>query len=236
MEIRENLIVTTSWDDGVTHDLKLAEMLDKYKLKGTFYISRVAAHNLLQESEIATLDKRFEISAHTMNHPDLTGISLQQADMEIKNSKGYLEDLLGHRVIMFCYPFGRYNSAVKQLVKSHGFTAARTCIPGGLNPPKDAFQWHISLFASNGSPLMALKIWWQARLWRVCGLLDWESRAKLLFDLALQKGGVYHMYGHSGDFEVKNEWDKLERVLNYISNREKTRYMTNGEVFESHHR
>ena len=31
-------IVTTSWDDGNKLDLKLAALLDKYGLVGTFYI------------------------------------------------------------------------------------------------------------------------------------------------------------------------------------------------------
>ena len=32
-------IVTTSWDDGHKLDLKLAALLKKYNIKGTFYIS-----------------------------------------------------------------------------------------------------------------------------------------------------------------------------------------------------
>jgi hypothetical protein len=51
--------------------------------------------------------------------------------------------------------------------------------------------------------------------------------------LALEKGGIYHIYGHSAEFESNNEWDKLERVLAYISNREGVNYKTNGEIFEN---
>ena len=52
-----------------------------------------------------------------------------------------------------------------------------------------------------------------------------------MFDLALEEGGIYHMYGHSSEHETNNDWDKLERVLAYISNREKVQYMTNGGIF-----
>lgn len=33
----KQLIITTSWDDGHPLDLKIAELLDKYGINGTFY-------------------------------------------------------------------------------------------------------------------------------------------------------------------------------------------------------
>jgi len=226
------LIVTASWDDGTMTDLKLAELLGRYGIKGSFYIATSFLDNPLPKKDIVALDKKFEIGAHTISHPDLTKISLIEAKAQIEDSKKYLEDLLGHSVPMFCYPYGRCNQAIKKMVKDSGFIAARTCDPGGFNFPEDPYQWHITLFASNGSPLMALKIWWRFRLWRISALIDWENRAKLLFDLALQKGGIYHIYGHSAEFEENNAWDKLERVLDYISKREGVQYLTNGKLFE----
>jgi len=232
MVAKGNLIVTTSWDDGTITDLRLAELLDKHGIQGTFYVSRTPKHNLLQPGDISTIDKKFEIGAHTINHPDLTEATSPQVESEIKDSKTYLEDLLGHPVPMFCYPYGRYNDDLKEMVKSHGFIGARTCDPCGLSLPRDPYQWHITLFASNGSPLMALKIWWRFHLWQISALLDWETRAKLLFDLALQKGGVYHIYGHSAELEANGEWDRLERVLNYMSKREGVQYLTNGKILQ----
>jgi len=226
----DGLIVTTSWDDGTITDLKLAALLEKYGIKGTFYIPKSYPDNLLPKKDIVALDRKFEIGAHSVSQPYLAKIPLSEAKREIEDSKTYLEDLLGHSVSMFCYPRGSYNEEIKKMVKDSGFMAARACDLGGFNLPQDPYQWHITLFASNGSPLMALKIWWKSRLWRVSALLDWESRAKLLFDLALEKGGVYHIWGHSAEIETNNEWDKLERVLKHFSNREGVKYMTNGEV------
>ena len=226
------LIVTTSWDDGTKLDLKLVELLNKYGIRGTFYIPKVYLDNPLERDDLRTLDKVHEVGAHTVNHVDLTKVSSLQAKEEIEGIKAYLEDILGHKIHMFCYPCGKYNEDVKKMVKDSGFIAARTCDPGGFNLPEDSYQWHITLYASNGSPLMALKIWRKFHLWNVRALLDWESRAKLLFDLALE-GGIYHLYGHSAEFERNNEWDKLDRVLNYISNREGAKYMTNREVISN---
>ena len=223
------LTVTTSWDDGHKLDLKLAELLAKYGLRGTFYITKYY-RNPLERWDVVEIGKEHEVGAHTLNHVDLTSVSLLKARDEIAGSKAYLEYLLGHSPSMFCYPYGEYNESVKQIVRRCGFSAARTCQHGGFSLPRDPHEWQITLHASNGSPLMTL------RMWRKCGLsirslCDWETRAKLLFDLALERGGVYHLWGHSWEIDKNEEWDKLERVFGYISKAKGVRFMTNGEIF-----
>lgn len=226
------LLVTTSWDDGMTTDLKLVEMLEKYSIRATLYIAKGIA-NPLRVRDLIEIEKKFEIGAHTLGHIDLVRLPLSEAKYEIEGSKKYIEDLLGQKVPMFSYPFGKHNRAVRQMVKDSGFSAARTAIPRGFDLPADPYQWHVTLLASNGSPLMAAKIIWQSRLIGFHLLLDWESRAKALFDLALKMGGIYHLYGHSYELERAKTWDKLERVLCYISNRENVSYVTNGDIFKN---
>ncbi|MFQ6067362.1 MAG: polysaccharide deacetylase family protein [bacterium] len=232
----DRVIVTTSWDDASILDLKLAELLEKHNLKGTFYIPKSYLDNTLSREDIKTIDDKFEIGCHTQTHVDLTAISLEEAEKEIINSKDYLEEVLGHRVLMFCYPKGRYRMEIKELVRSSGFIAARTSIYKGFNLPEDPYEWGITLHAHNGSPLTTLKTWLRSGICLKSGisirsLLDWEIRAKLLFDLALDKKGVYHLWGHSWEIEREYEWPKLERVLEYISARSGVSYMTNGEIF-----
>jgi peptidoglycan/xylan/chitin deacetylase (PgdA/CDA1 family) len=224
------LIVTTSWDDGSTFDLKIVELLNKYGIKGTFYIPKSLFAHPLKKQDIIAIDENFEIGSHGLTHADLTKISLSEAKKEIEGSKAYLENLLGHRVYMFSYPDGKYNENIKRIVKKSGFIAARTSNPGNFDLPSNPFEWHITTYASNGSPLTALKIWLKNYL-PIKALSDWEVRAKLLFDIALEKGGIYHIWGHSLWFEMNLQWDKLERVLRYISNRKDVSYMTNGEIF-----
>lgn len=230
------LIVTTSWDDGSILDLKLAELLEKYDIKGTFYIPKSYLDNPLQKKDLLTINERFELGAHTLNHVDLTKVSLSEAKKEIEGSKAYLEELLGYSIGMFCYPKGRYNEDIKKLVCTAGFVAARTCNYGNFSLPDDPYEWQITLHASNGSPLITLKTWRKSGI-SVKSLMDWEIRAKLLFDLALgscsslEKGGIYHVWGHSWEIEKNNEWAKLERVLHYISRREDTSYVINGAIF-----
>ena len=228
-----DLFVTTSWDDGSVSDIKLSNLLEKYSLKATFYITKSYRHieRPLTIKEIIELGKKHEIGAHTLTHLDLDKISIKSANDEILGSKVYLENLLGRDVKMFCYPRGKYNAEIIGIVKKAGFIGARTCNHGDFNMPNDPYKWQITLHASNGSPRVTFKIWRINHL-SIRSLMDWEIRAKELFDWALKRGGVYHLWGHASEIEKKDEWDKLERLLKYIANREGVRYMTNGEVLE----
>ena len=231
--LNQKLVVTTSWDDGSVSDLKLHRLLDKYSLKSTFYITKSYQHieRGLTADEIIELSQKHEIGAHTLTHPDLDKIDPKRAEDEILGSKEYLENLLGIEIKMFCYPRGKFNDEIIKIVEKAGFIGARTCKHGNFNKPNDACKWHITLHASNGSPLTTLKICTSNHL-SVKSLIDWGVRAKKLFDIALETGGVYHLWGHSSEIETKNEWDKLEEVFSYISNRDGVRYITNRNVFE----
>ena len=233
----KDLIVTTSWDDGSVSDIKLSSLLEKYSLKATFYTTKSYRYleRPLNSEELIELGKKHEIGAHTLTHPDLDKISIGSANDEILGSKEYLENLLDCDIKMFCYPRGRYNDEIIRMIKKAGFIGARTCIHGDSDMPNDPYKWRITLHASNGSPLMTFRIWRINRL-SVKSLLDWEIRAKDLFDLALEHGGIYHLWGHASEFEKKDEWDKLERVFKYISNKRGVRYTTNGEILEELYR
>lgn len=230
-DMRKTKIITTSWDDGCKEDLKLSKLLCKYGLKGTFYISpfMCARKKNLTNDEIKKLDELHEVGAHTLSHIDLTSVSLNEAKKEIEGSKVYLEQLLKHSVDMFCYPWGHYNEKIKIFIRSIGFLGARTIDEGSVNFPSDHFEWRTSVYASNSSPSITLRTWLKLKM-PIVFLLDWEVRAKLIFDYFLKRGEIYHLWGHSWEIEKRNYWDKIENVFAYISRRNDVQYETNGEI------
>ena len=64
--------------------------------------------------------------AHTVTHPNLTAIPVDNAEWEISTSKKEIEEKLGRQCNLFAYPFGYYNSDIVQLLKKHGFKGAVT--------------------------------------------------------------------------------------------------------------
>jgi peptidoglycan/xylan/chitin deacetylase (PgdA/CDA1 family) len=73
-----------------------------------------------------------EIGSHAVTHPFLTRISLDKAREEISASKKELEDRFGRSVRHFCYPYGDWNPAVRDLVMAAGYETACT-VEFGVN-------------------------------------------------------------------------------------------------------
>jgi peptidoglycan/xylan/chitin deacetylase (PgdA/CDA1 family) len=51
----------------------------------------------------------FDFGAHTLTHPDLTGLGTVEAEREIVRSKEIIEQKLGAPVRSFAYPYGKYD-------------------------------------------------------------------------------------------------------------------------------
>lgn len=98
---------------------------------------------LMDETQIREwLAAGHEIGAHTMTHPHLSTLPLERARAEIVDSKRLLEDRFGREVRHFCYPYGDYNEAVRELVGAAGYASACTVAPGINRPGGDALQLH----------------------------------------------------------------------------------------------
>ena len=121
------MFFTTSWDDGYALDLKLADLLHQYEMKGTFYVSPVRQKDqaMLSSQALKTIAQHHEIGAHTLRHVWLTKVSEVEARQEIEDSKQWIEQQTEKECSMFCYPYGDHNDDVSQMVRDAGFRGAR---------------------------------------------------------------------------------------------------------------
>jgi peptidoglycan/xylan/chitin deacetylase (PgdA/CDA1 family) len=74
-----------------------------------------------------------EFGSHTVSHPILTKIPLEQAAFEITESKRLIEKEIGRPVDCFAYPNGGVddiNDGIIRLVQEAGYSLAFTLIPG----------------------------------------------------------------------------------------------------------
>ncbi len=240
---KKQIIVTTSWDDGHKLDLKLANLLKKYNIQGTFYISpnerEFKERDLLSDKDIIGLAKDFEIGAHTMTHVRLTNLDKGEAFKEIIRSKEYLENLTKEKIKCFSYPFGNYNKKIKELIKKAGFFYARTVNPLIINYPKDNFKGGVTVGCH--PPISSLRglcgeikfaVSFNIKIIPCLFTKDWEKRSKIAFDIVLKNGGIFHLWGHSWEVEKYHEWDKLERILDYLGNRPNVKYLTNTQMIK----
>jgi len=78
-----------------------------------------------------------EIGSHTLTHPYLTRISRTKAAEEIQASRKKLQDLFGRSIDHFCYPYGDWNEATRDLAREAGYKTACTT-NAGVNTPADS--------------------------------------------------------------------------------------------------
>lgn len=122
---------------------------------------RRASHRALTKAEVARLAAGglIEVGAHTVNHPVLAALSLDEQEREITEGRDALERLIGRPVRLFAYPFGYADSFAKEtvaLVRKAGFVGACTTMPEPVAALGDPWQL----------PRMAVRDWTAAEFER----------------------------------------------------------------------
>jgi len=128
--------VRVSCDDGTREDVFVAKLLEKYGIKGIFYIPPFygnSARRPLKVREIIDISKRHEIGGHTLNHVVLTGVSKEKGFEETMKGKQELERIIKRKITKFAYPKGWFDEDAKDIVRSCGFEEARTMKMGVTN-------------------------------------------------------------------------------------------------------
>lgn len=232
----KGVVVTTSWDDGHRLDLKMAKLLKKYHLPGTFYVAprnrEFSAQDLLNEAEVKALAQEFEIGGHTLTHPRLATLVPAGAEAEIVAGKKHLENWVGKEIQSFCYPGGNYTQTNLRQVREAGFVMARTVEryafftgnkPYEMATTLHAYDhwldlWQIFKFVKF-NPFTFLKVFRR-----------WDLIAMMMFDRVCREGGMFHLWGHSWEIDQNGDWDRLERVFKYISGKAEVSYVNNSEL------
>ncbi len=129
-------IISFNFDDGFRSTYEHAvPIMDAARLPATYYIitSYFGYEGYMTKEEILALQERGnEIGAHTRTHPHLDQLSANEALAEIAGSKQDLLTMGVTSVDTFSYPYGDYNDTVVSLVRSSGYSGARTS-DDGLN-------------------------------------------------------------------------------------------------------
>jgi len=91
------------------------------------------------------------IGSHSATHRNLKKLSVAGAREEIFGSKKFLEDTFGVALRHFCYPFGGWTPAVRDLVVEAGYATACTVEFGVNEPGADKFALRRIIPLSRGA-------------------------------------------------------------------------------------
>jgi peptidoglycan/xylan/chitin deacetylase (PgdA/CDA1 family) len=102
----------------------------------------VGAPGYMNADQIRELDRAgVEIGSHTKTHADLTTLDHDALMEQLQQPKQFFEKLLGHPVVDFCYPSGRFDATVEQAVAEVGYQTATTTQPGNEHSLGDSLTW-----------------------------------------------------------------------------------------------
>lgn len=224
--------VTMSYDDGVKDDIRFLETINKYKMKCTF---NLVGNNVKNEIGLSKefikenmLGKGHEVANHGFNHRALDSVRTIEGVQEVLNSRLTLEQELGIIIRGMAFPDRTVNrfqkplvyEKVKNYLKELDIVYARCA--GGDNDkfelPEDWYNWTATAHHNNPQIMEYIDKFINLNL----SDLYIASRSPKLF----------YVWGHSFEFDRKNNWELLDDICKKLSGREDIWYATNIEIYE----
>lgn len=221
--------VTFSFDDGVTQDVRLIEILNRYGLKGTFNINSellgksgqlIRNEKKVSYDRISPCDLRFvyaghEVAAHTLTHPNLIRLEAAEIIRQVEEDRTRLSELCGYEVVGMAYPCGGVNNddRVAEIIqKNTGIKYARTIMS------TYKFDEQEQLLRYNPTVYYIEE--------------NFETIIDSFLELDSKEPQLLYIWGHSYEMDAEYiTWDKFERLCAKLANRSEIFYGTNREVF-----
>ena len=224
--------LTFSYDDCLEQDIRLMEIFNKNGLKGTFNLngkpleteeysySEGTIHlrmgsKLAVESYGGEVGKNHEVAFHGYTHPFLDRVPRAIASYEVAKGREVLEALFG-RIIRGCaYPMGTFNDMTVDVLRENGIAYARTTVStGDFSIPQDWLRMPATCHHDD------------PRLFELANKFLSEDPG--VWDTPW----LFYVWGHTFEFDMKNNWDRIETFCEMVGNREDVWYATNMEIYE----
>lgn len=207
-------VLTMSYDDGKTPDIRLVELFNKYSIRGTFHINGGLLGKLMriEKNEVRDLYKNHEVSAHGLIHQSLSITPKEHMIKEIIEDRKILEELVGYPVRGMSYANGLYNDDVVLALKACGIEYCRIVeTHKSFQMPTDFLRWSGTCHHNEGLLELGKAFLEQ----------PYKNRPHLMY-----------VWGHSLEFDRDNNWDMIEEFCKMMSNREDIWYATNIEIVD----
>lgn len=223
--------VTFSYDDGVRQDLRFAEILDRYGLKGTFNINSgfLGASNRTTVEEIKEhiLGKGHEVALHGKNHmAPGAGLKPVMAITDILDCRKELEATFDMIIRGMAYP----DSGVRAMHNGNDYENLRTLIEN------IGVVYSRSLAGDNDSFMLPCDFlcWIPTAHHKNPALFDMVKKFLEIDETRLYSSAMYprlfYLWGHTYEFDKDDGWNLIEKFCSEISGKDDTWYATNIEI------
>lgn len=138
--------VILTFDDGYRDAYTDAyPILKSFEFTATFYlitdyIEKNNPQYLSWDMAREMIQNNMNIGSHTLSHPDLAKSTADRANLEIVESKKLIAEKTGVTISDFCYPSGKYNQEIIEMVKNAGYKTAVTVKQGIADQDSNFFE------------------------------------------------------------------------------------------------
>ena len=221
--------ITFSYDDGVTQDIRLIELLNKYGLKCTFNLNsellskrgmlirngQRIAHYKVHPEDVKSIYDGHEVAAHTLTHPLLPQCDEAEIIRQVETDRLNLSNLVGYEVVGMAYPGGGVNNddRVADIIKKHtGIRYSRTITTNSrFDLQENLYRFNPTVYHLDFAEMMHL--------------------GEQFIDLKPEVPQIFYIWGHSYEMDYAGDyWVQLEVFFKLISNKDDIFYGTNKEV------
>lgn len=224
--------VTFSYDDGMKADIRLANTLTQYGLKATFNLNsyKFNSKNYLSVEEIKThlLDAGHEIAVHGEFHKALGLCSPLEGIKDVLNCRLAMEKTFGRIIRGMAYAdsgirnmqYGTSYEKIKQYLSDLGITYCRTLGEDNnlFRLPQDWYAWMPTIHHDNPYALEYAQ-----------QFLEIECDKQYCANMYPR---LFYVWGHSFEFDRKNNWERLDALCETLSGHEDIWYATNTEIYD----
>jgi peptidoglycan/xylan/chitin deacetylase (PgdA/CDA1 family) len=137
--------VVLTFDDGYDDFYSAAlPILQAHQFVGVSYVvpGFLNRPHYMTTEQVQEIDRAgMEVGAHTLHHVDLTKASPADLALEVGGSRNSLEQIVGHPVVDFCYPSGKFDPAVIAATERAGFQSATTEVAGATHAWANRLTW-----------------------------------------------------------------------------------------------
>ena len=213
-------IICLSFDDGTIYDQRFIELLNKHHLKATlnlnsglkdfvWYFNDIHPIKRLDLSEYKDLYDGHEIASHSLTHPYFSGLNEEQCIKEVKEDIDNLTTIFNRKVVGFAFPFhDQTEENIRTIKENFDLDYIRYSYFTNDYLPKDRYHIPINALYDDSD---------------IYERLETFSKNDL-------KNSLFLIAGHSYEFEMKNDWDKIEKLLIYLKNNKDIEVLTTKEA------
>jgi peptidoglycan/xylan/chitin deacetylase (PgdA/CDA1 family) len=215
--------LTFSYDDGIEQDRKLVEIFNKYGMKATFNLNTGIQTpesnfeiegvyiNRMKQEGLEELYRGHEIATHGLTHAAPTGMTKEQLDKEFLTDMSNIERIYGTYPVGMAYAYGCVDDEVVKYLKSIGIKYGRTVEAShSFEIPKEPLKLKATCHHDDDMLFELAEKFLKA---------EPKENEQMLF----------YVWGHSYEFDVNNNWDRIEEFCKMMSGKADIFYGTNRE-------